>query len=799
MDSIWIDIKAGVRQLRRAPLVAVAAIVTLAAGIGATTAVFSFVAAVMESSTPVRDMDRRVGLWSRNLSEAETKRAVAPADFLDWRARATLVDSIVAVRGRAFNLGGLGLPMRVEGSEVSAGYLEFFDNTPAAGRVFTEEDARTGAPAVVILTDRFWRTHMGSRPDLVGATVRLDGEPATIIGILPPDPVDNGIFVPLRLDDVADERAARTLFVWGRLRDGVTLEQARAEFEAIGMALASEHPDTNRGWTINTRPLQEEFVGPQARLVFGLLLAMAIVVLLVGCLNVANLLIARGVARQGEIAIRMAIGADRRRVMRQLLIESAVIAALGAAASVLVARGALGVLVAAFPVESPWVTAVGLNLRLLGVTVATALLATVGAGLLPALAAGRGGLLSDVQMTGRATTGSSRRLTRVLVGAQVALAVMLVMIAGLFTRTLDALQRLDPGFDVSHLLTARVALPERTSDAAAIAWFSDAVERATRVPGVTAAAAASRVPFAGSRFNPNRGLVIEGQSAGVGDQAPFAIDYIVTPGYFAALRLPLVDGRDVAPGDGAGAPLVAVVSETLAKRHWPNRSPVGARLRQGDEPRGVWRTVVGVVADVRNDDADQPPLPYLYLPHAQQASRDLSLVVRTSSDPDAMAPALRQAIAEHDADQPLFDMRSMQAILDADMQGSIVLGQILNVFAIAALGLAGLGIWGVAAQLVAQRTREIGLRVALGATTREVLLMTARLSLPQVAIGAAAGLVMGLGLAQLLRSLLFQVSPADPAAIGRAVVALVTVAAVAVAGPARRAARVDPIVALREE
>jgi putative ABC transport system permease protein len=329
-------------------------------------------------------------------------------------------------------------------------------------------------------------------------------------------------------------------------------------------------------------------------------------------------------------------------------------------------------------------------------------------------------------------------------------------------------------------------------------WFDEALERAAAVPGVTASAAASRLPFAGSRFNPNRGLTIEGQPASA-DQATFAVDYVVTHGYFTALRLPVREGRGFGPGDGAGAPLVAVVSETLAKRYWAGRSPVGARLRQGDEPAGVWRTVIGVVGDVRNDDADQPPLPYLYLPLPQQPSRAMALVVRTAGDPDAAAPSLRQAMAAFDPDQPLYEMRSMQAILDADLRGSVVLVQVLSAFAAVALGLAGIGIWGVVSQLVAQRTREIGVRVALGATTVQVLAMTVRPGLTQVLAGLAAGVAMGLGVARLLRGVLFQVTPGDPLTLALTCGVLLAVALAALAAPARRAAGIDPVVALRNE
>jgi putative ABC transport system permease protein len=800
MSDVWLDVKTGFRQLRRAPAVATAAVLTLAVGIGATTAVFSFVSAVLEAGQPVDDMDRRVALWSHNRGEAETKRPVSPGDFLDWRARATTVDEVVAVRSRAFNLSGDGLPVRVAGREVSAGYLEFFRRAPVSGRPFTPDDARAGAPRVAIVTDRFWRVQMAASPEAVGRTIRLDGEPTTIVGLLPPDPVEDGIIVPLGLDDQRDERGARSLFVWARLRDGLTIEQARAEMEAIGRTLESEHPETNRGWTVNTRPLQEEFVGPQARLVFGLLFAMAVAVLLVGCANIANLLMARGIARQGEMAVRVALGAAGWRVVRQLLVECAIVAGLGGVASVVVARAVVNLLVGTFPVDSPWVASGGLNGRMLAMTGVSALVATLAAGLAPALAAKRANLQAVLHAAGRAGAGGpGRRLTPALVGGQVALAVMLLIMAGLFARTLAALQRLDPGFDVRNLLTAQVMLPDRVADAEAVRWFAAALERTAALPGVQAAAASSRLPFAGSRFNPNRGLVIEGQPTSDVNQAAFAVDYIVTPEYFAALKLTLIDGRDFSASDGEDAPLVAVVSETLARQRWPGRSPLGARLRQGDEPAGAWRTVVGVVGDVRNDDADQPPLPYLYLPLAQQPSRAMSLVIRTAGDPEQAGPALRQAMAEVDPDQPLFDIKSMEAILADDLRGSMVLIAVLNAFAIVALGLAGLGIWGVASELVAQRTREIGVRVALGATTTEVLVMTARMGLPQVGFGLMAGLGLGLGLAQLLRGMLFQVDPADPMTIAATCALLAVVAVLALAGPARRAARVDPVVALRQE
>ena len=638
MDHLLLDLRMGFRQLRRAPAVTASAVLTLALGIGATTAVFSFVAGVMSVSRPVDDMDRRVAIWSHNRGESETKRAVSPADFLDWRSRATSVDQMVATRRRSFNLSGVDLPVRVSGSEVSTGYVEFFQIRPAAGRSFTDDDARRGAPRVAIASERFWRTQLASNPSVVGQTIRLDGEPVTVVGVLPPRPDFDGILVPLALNVSAAERSDRNLFVWARLKPGVTIGQARAEMESIGRALEAQYPATNHGWAINTQPLQDEFIGPQARLAFGLLFAMALSVLVIGCVNIANLLLARGVARRGEIAVRMALGAGGWRIARQLLVECAVLVLVGAAASLFVARWVMALFVSNFPLESAWVDGGALSLRTLAVTAAGACAATLLVGLIPALASRRVNLSGGLHAAGRnASDRPQQRTARTLVAAQVTLAVVLLIVAGLLARTVSALQRLDSGFDVSHLLTASIALPATVSEDAAAQWFSGAIERARTIPGVTAVAGASRLPFAGSRFNPNRSLTIEGRAtASPREEGAFAIDYVVSPGYFATMKLPLEDRREFATGDDASAPLVAIVSDTLARRYWPGRSPLGGRVRQGDEPPGLWRTVVGVVGDVRNDDADQPPLPYFYLPLAQHPQRAMSIALRTVGEPTAL-------------------------------------------------------------------------------------------------------------------------------------------------------------------
>jgi len=608
----------------------------------------------------------------------------------------------------------------------------------------------------------------------------------------------DGIFVPLVLDDQRDERSARTLFVWARLRDGVTTEAARQEMEGIGRELETEYPATNRGWAVNTQPLQDEFVGPQARLVFALLAGTVVAVLLIGCVNVANLLLARGAARRGEMAVRLALGAGGWRLVRQLLVESAVLAILGGALSLVVSRWTISLLTTLGAVDSPWIANSGLNIRALMLTLAASIVATCAAGLMPALAARRADVVGGLHAAGRSGGASPRRTTRALVAAQVAISVTLLVMGGLGARTLQALEQLEPGFDMENVLTATISLPDSMPANQAAQWFDQALARGRQIPSVMSAGATSRLPFAGGRWNPNRGLEIEGQTT-EGTGGTWAIDYIVTPGLIETLRVHLVEGRLFTEADGADAPPVAVINEAMARRYWTGRSPIGARLRQGGATQAPWRTVVGVVGDIRNDDADQPPVPYLYVPLAQRPIRTMSLTLRVPDDPTAVAEPLRAAIAEHDPDQALYDVRTMRRLWEMDLSGTRTLIRVMGALAAIALGLAGLGVWGVAAQSVGQRTREIGVRVALGATAGQVGRFIAWQGLVPVALGLGIGSVGGLAMARVMRSILFQVTPTDPVTLATTLGLLAIVGLVATLGPALRAARLDPVVALRTE
>jgi predicted permease len=787
------------RQIRHAPGISFAAIVTLAVGIGATTAVVSFVTGVMSASAPAPDMERLVALWSHNRGEAETKGLVSPADYLEWRTRARSFAVMAAWRSAAFNISGAGTPVRAAAQLVTPEYFDLFGWSPLIGRGFTPEDAAPGAPRVVVLSHAYWQTRLGGGPDILNRTLKLDGEPATVVGILPRMPSVTGLFVPLALATERDQRRSRSLFVFARLQPGITVVAARREMAEVGAVLEREFAATNQGWTVNTRPLQEEFIGPQARTVFALLIAAVVVVLIIGCVNVANLLLARAVARRGELALRLALGAGTRRLIRQLLAECALLAGLGGLLSLLVSRWTLDVLRSLGDVDSPWLAGNGLNFRLLGLTAVVSAATALLAGVMPAFAARRMAPAAGLQGTSRSHVLGRRPLTRMLIGVQVASAVAMLVVAGLAARTLAALEDRELGFQIDNVLTASVTLADTVSPTAAGQWIERALREVHRLPGVVSAGATSRLPFAGSRWNPNRGIEIDGQATAQGAEGFWAIDYVITPGLLESLRVPIIEGRGFTAADGADAPPVVVVNQTMARRYWPDRSPLGARLRHGDEMAGQWRIVIGVAGDIRSDDADQATPPYLYLPFAQQPQRTMTFTARTSADPVEIAPALRAAFASLDPDQALYDVRSMRAVFESDLQGSRLLIQVMSALAVIAIGLAGLGVWGVAAQSVGQRTREIGVRVALGATATQVVTMIARQGLVPIGLGLIAGLAGGLGLGQLMRSVLFEVSPTDPVTIAATVGVLLGVGAAATIGPALRAARLDPLTALRDD
>ena len=807
MRTLLQDLRYGVRTLRRAPGFAAISMLTLAIGIGATSLMFSWVTTILSAAAPVEHMDRLAFVWSHNRTQGETKNLVSLEDFVEWRRHQQSFDRFSAQRRGEVNLSGADQPVRASADFVTADVFEIFSQPPSLGRAFRPEEEQPGSPHVVILSDRFWRERFGGRIEVLGREVLLDGRPATIVGVLPKSDFAQDLRLPLVIDDASRDYGEHSVVVVARLRDGVSLEQARADMAGIGEQLERERPDTHRGWSVNTRPAQEEFVGPQARLVFALLAAAAGAVLLIGCANIANLMLARGIARARELAVRSAMGASRMRLVRQMLAESLVLAVAGTAAGLLVAQWGLGLLRAAFgadPATRSIMERAVIDGRVLAFAAAACLLSTLVFGLLPALQSARSEVTHTLRDGSRAT-GSlrARRLRAVLVGAEVAMAVLFLVFAMLSMRTLASLQRIEPGFDGTNILTLRVSLPEvrYATDAAVTAFYDRVVVRLRASQDVITAGAGARVPAAGSRFNPNRSVVIQGRAAAPGE-TQFAADLTVTPGYLETLRIPLRRGRGLTAADDAGAALAVVVSDTMVRRYW-NGEPdaaLGARIRLGDElSPAAWRTVVGIVGDVRNDDIDSPPLPMVYVPLAQRPSREMTIALRTTGDPLAHVAAARAAVAAVDPEQPVYDVKTMARILEEDLRQSVILITILGIFAGVALALAAVGIYGVVAHAVAQRTHEIGVRIALGAAVGDVLSLVVRQGFAPVAAGLGVGIAAALGASQLLGSILYGVTPTDAVTYASVVAILAAVALVACIAPARRAAKVDPLLALRSE
>lgn len=805
MSTLLQDFRYGVRMLVRTPGFTAISVLTLALGIGATSVMFSFVSAVLRSATPVTDMDRRAAVWSHNRAQGETKNVVSPEDFEEWRRRQTSFDRFSAQRIGAVNLSGTAEPIRAGALFVTTDFFDVLGQQPVLGRAFQPDEERPGAPRVVILSNRFWREHFGGTPDVLGRKILIDARPATVIGVLPQNDFARELMLPLTIDVASPGYREHSLFVMARLRNGVALEQARAEMAGIGEQLERERPESHRGWAVNTRPLQEEFVGPQARLAFAMLAGAAAAVLLIGCANIANLLLARGIGRAREVAVRTALGASRGRLVRQMLVETFVLAVAGVAAGLIIANWGLGALRNEFAGFGPSITErVVVDLRVLAFAVSAGVIATLACGLLPALQSVRADVNQTLRDGTRATGGvRTRRLRSLLVGTEVATAVLFLVVALLMIRTLDALQRIEPGFDAQNVLTMRVSLPEAryTTDASVASFHERLAARLRALNRVTEAGAGARVPEAGSRYNPNRSVAIQGRPAS-GDETLFAADITVTPGYLETLRIPLRAGRALDARDGGDAQLAVVVSDTMVRRYWENSRDraLGARIRLGDERSpDTWRVVVGIVGDVRNDDIDAPPLPMVYVPLAQRTTREMTIVMRTADDPVSHVGDARAALAALDPEQPVYQVKSMMQIVEEDLRQSVVLIAILGIFAALALVLAALGIYGVVAHAVAQRTHEIGVRMALGAAIGDVVGLVVRQGFTPVAGGLVAGLAAGVAVSRLMRGILYGITPNDPVTYAAVVLVLTAVALVACAAPARRAARVDPLTAIRAE
>jgi predicted permease len=794
------DIRYALRSLQRHPVFALTAILTLGLGIGANTAIFSAVNGVLLRPLRYPDPDRIFTIWGHHASIG--RETASLPDFLDWR-KARSFSGMAAWANTAFTVTGADEPEVVSGALVTPNYFRVLGAPIPQGRDFREDEAR-GAARVVVLSQGYWQRAYGGRPEVVGRRITLGGLPYTIVGagargLERPAQVD--IWAPLAIDTTAGRRND-FLQVIGRLAPGAAPETARVELETIARRLEAEYPATNAGWGVELIGLHERIVGEirPALLVF---LGAVVLVLLIACANVANLMLVRVAARERELTLRVALGASRRRLVRQLLTESVLLALAGGVLGVGLAVWGVGALRALEPGTLPRLQ----EIRLDGRALAFALVLSVGTGLLfgvvPAIRALGFDLRGGLAEGGRALAGarSAARTRSALVLAEVALASVLLVGAALLLRSFVGLTRVDPGISVDGILTARVTLPRsRYSEPARQVAFADALlERARALPGVSSAALGTDAPVDDGM--PYWSFAVDGVEQPPPEVVQDAVVYRATPEYFHTFGLPLIHGRLFEAGDRADGTPVAVVSQALAQRYWPGQNPVGSRITFDDatDSAATWMSVVGVVGDVLQDGAMSPAYPQIYVPFAQISGRSMVVALRTTGDPLALVPALKQALAGIDPNLALSRVTTMDQRLAGTLARPRVNALLLAAFAVTALILAALGIYGVIAYSVVQRTRELGIRVALGARAEDVLGMVMRQGLTPVLIGLAIGLGAAALGSRVLRSLLYGVAATDLATYGAVAAFLAAVAVAASYVPARRAARSDPMTALRTE
>jgi putative ABC transport system permease protein len=812
MDDLRRDLQGALRAWRRRPGFALAALLTLALALGANASVFSLLRAVLLRPLPFAEPDRLVALHSTGPGRA--RQPFSLPDFLDLGGQNWTLLGLAGYGAWGANLTGRAESERLQGLWATAGFLKLLGVPTVIGRAPLPEEERAGGARVVVLTHGLWQRRFGGDEAVLGTSVSLNGEAYAIIGVLPPGFVLPGreaeLVVPLvvETDPRREQRLPGFLRVVARLGPGVTLEQARADLTGIARRLQGRYPDTNATRTgVSVSPLHEEIVGNVRPM---LLLAQGAVALalLVACANLASLLLARAPAREREMAVRAALGASRGRLVRQLLAESLLLAAVGGLLGLVVARAAIQAFLAAGPTELPRARSLGLDPGVLAFTAGLTLLAGVAFGLAPALQASRHDLGETMAAGGRGSAGSRPR-TRArgaLVLAEVALSLVLVAGALLLVKSFLRLQAVDPGYRTEQLLTVRVSLPKARYAAreALLAFHDRLAPRLAALPGVQAVAAASVAPLTPWRATIN--FTVPGQAPPPPDQVPLANYRAVDEAYFAAMEIPVVRGRGFVRADHvAGAP-VALVNRTLAERHWPGADPVGAHLTIDDEPRKRTVEVVGVVGDVKHYGLEDPPSLDVYVPYAQAPqsvavwlANSTTWVLRTSVVPRAVAPAVREEVRSVDAEVAATSIQGLEDALAGTVAARRFNVLLLQALAAGTLLLAVSGVYAVTAYLAAQRTRELGIRLALGAGRRQILALVLSQGMAPVLAGLAVGLAAALALARMIEGLLFGVAARDPATFALAPLVLAAAAAVAGYLPARRAARIDPVHALRLE
>ncbi len=833
MQTLWQDLRFGARMLVKKPGFTLVAVLTLALGIGANTAIFSVVNATLLRPLPFPQPDRLALFWGSKPRTNMPQLPLSLPNFNDVRAQCQSCESL-----SAWTIGHSNLtqgptqdaePERVQYAIVTADFFATLGVQPLFGRAFRAEEDNPGQASAVIISHSLWRRRFGADPAAVGKTITLDGQPREICGVLPAGfrfasfPKETEVWMPFGLDPFRGRRHARgaqALGVVARLKPGVTLQQTQAELDVISRRLEQAEPFFNTNWRLQAVALHEQASGKLRRGLFVLLGAVAFL-LLIACVNVANLQLARAAARRREIAIRVALGAGRFRIVRQLLVESLLLAGLGGMAGALLAWWGVD-LFALIPYNAPNLFTpytvpaeqIGVDGRALGFTCLVTLLASILFGLAPAWRLGQAAKTNTqtaLKEGGAQASQGTGRWRGLLVTAEVALALMLLIGAGLMIRSFARLQGVDPGFDPQNVLTCDINLPESKYQRPQAAQFYERLlERVAALPGVSAAGAVEFLPMSG--MDSNTGLLIEGRPRPAPSERIFAHHRVVTPDYFRALGIRLLQGRGFTAADNDKAPRVAIINETMARRYWPGENPIGKRAALDIEAMRFHpdrapdfdlalglREIVGVVADVKHAGPAGETVPEFYAPLAQRPARDMTLVVRTAADPAEALSLVRREVYALDKDQPVDNASTMSEWLAASVAQPRFNFLLLTVFAAVALALAALGIYGVMAWTVAQRTQEIGIRMALGARAQDVFRLMIWQGMKPAMLGVALGLLGAAALTRLMKSLLFEMSATDPVTFVVIALLLTLVALAACYIPARRAAKVDPMVALRQQ
>jgi len=826
MGTLLQDVRYGLRMLVKKPTFTIVAVLTLALGVGANTAIFSIVNAVLLRSLPYRDPDRLVRIFFNEPGVGLRDVSFSKPEMDDLQTRAGVFEDVSPIYEGSENLTGTKQPERVEGVNTSFSYFSMLGVIPQIGRLYGPQDFVPGFAPEAVISDGLWRRAYGADPNVLGRSIRIDNDPLTIIGVLPrgfrhPGPTTSGDAEVFGAGGFSGDpfpppiRGNRVLVSGiGRLKPGLTLAQAQARLTAMAQELRHDFPTDyppQAQWTIEIQPLQETLVGNVRPMLLVLLGAVILIVFIVS-LNIANLLLARASGRQQEMAVRLALGASRGRMVRQMLTESMLLSLIGGAAGIVTAVGTLGFILRFMPSNVPRLSEVRIDWVVLAFALLISILTGLVFGLAPALHSAKGALSSAIREGGRGSGYSTKtgRLRDVLIVSELAFAVVLMVGAGLLLRTLRDLLQENPGFNPTQVVTANIQLPNPNEPEAdpyldnlpRANFDRELLRRVKAIPGVELAAITSALPT--TNINPNavgglanEGFAIEDRPV-ESSQGLHAERIRISPDYFKVLQSMLLRGRSFTEGDEDGKPLVAIIDESTAHKYWPTRDPLGRRVRFGRDLSKPWTTVVGIVKDIKSDGLDINGVPHIYVSTYQDSSKELSVVLRTSLPATLLEPQIRHEIQSIDPGLPVFNVSSMNDILDRSLASRRFSADLVGGFAGLAVLLASIGIYGLLAYMVSQRSREIGIRMVLGARRDDILRMFLRKGVALAGLGIVAGLVFSAATASMIASLLYGVRPHDPAVFLIVPLLLFAIAVLASYLPARRATKVNPIVALRE-